>query len=205
MRSESWGSSGKIEERYTCALFLEVCWLSSCADSPLQERGRSVPRAQPPVPLSRIPSVSMRKTACSTPPSSWDTRSINSAIHTTATNTKLRPASSKLQPCDSIRATSLTSASKTTFRPPLPIRMSGMDMSPSGGVCGDTGTATLQSTNVHFHGLNVPPICHQDDVLTTIIQPGSPGFQYKMQDSTERASRTVLVPSARPRLHRVPG
>ena len=59
--------------------------------------------------------------------------------------------------------------------------MGGMDMTPTGAVCGDSGTATVQSTNVHFHGLNVPPICHQDDVLTTLIQPGSPGFQYKMQ------------------------
>jgi FtsP/CotA-like multicopper oxidase with cupredoxin domain len=60
--------------------------------------------------------------------------------------------------------------------------MSGMDMSaPAGQVCGDGGAATLQSTNVHFHGLNVPPTCHQDDVITTLIQPGSAGFQYKMQ------------------------
>jgi FtsP/CotA-like multicopper oxidase with cupredoxin domain len=62
--------------------------------------------------------------------------------------------------------------------------MSGMDMSAAGLACGDSGAATLQSTNVHFHGLNVPPICHQDDVLTTLIQPGSPGFQYKMQIPT---------------------
>jgi FtsP/CotA-like multicopper oxidase with cupredoxin domain len=56
--------------------------------------------------------------------------------------------------------------------------MSSMDMSSPPGACGDGGTATINSTNVHFHGLNVPPICHQDDVLTTLIQPGSPGFQY---------------------------
>src|SRR5499427_8206576 len=57
-----------------------------------------------------------------------------------------------------------------------------MDMAPANApVCGDTGTATVSSTNVHFHGLNVPPKCHQDDVITTLIQPGSPGFQYKMQ------------------------
>lgn len=63
--------------------------------------------------------------------------------------------------------------------------MSGMDMSSApGAICGDSGTATVQSTNVHFHGLNVPPVCHQDDVLTTLIQPGSPGFQYKMQIPT---------------------
>src|SRR5580692_4450326 len=47
--------------------------------------------------------------------------------------------------------------------------------------CGDGGAMTLESTNVHFHGLNVPPICHQDDVIDTLIQPGSPGFKYSMQ------------------------
>lgn len=73
---------------------------------------------------------------------------------------------------------------KDDIKTAVPDSMSGMDMSPAGTVCGDTGTATLQSTNVHFHGLNVPPICHQDDVLTTLIQPGSPGFQYKMQIPT---------------------
>ncbi len=58
----------------------------------------------------------------------------------------------------------------------------GMDMSaPTGATCGDSGAATLQSTNVHFHGLNIPPVCHQDDVLTTLIQPGTPGFQYTTQ------------------------
>jgi FtsP/CotA-like multicopper oxidase with cupredoxin domain len=50
-----------------------------------------------------------------------------------------------------------------------------------GKVCGDKGAETLDSTNVHFHGLNVPPICHQDDVINTLIQPGSPGFQYSIQ------------------------
>ncbi|MGB6678558.1 MAG: multicopper oxidase domain-containing protein, partial [Terriglobales bacterium] len=60
--------------------------------------------------------------------------------------------------------------------------MSGMDMDVSGApVCGDTGTPTLASTNVHFHGLNVPPVCHQDDVLTTLIQPNKPAFRFDMQ------------------------
>ena len=57
----------------------------------------------------------------------------------------------------------------------------GMDMSPLGKTCGDGGLATLSSTNVHFHGLNVPPICHQDDVLTTLIQPNTGPFEFKMQ------------------------
>jgi FtsP/CotA-like multicopper oxidase with cupredoxin domain len=57
----------------------------------------------------------------------------------------------------------------------------GMKMAaPAGKICGDTGPMTLQSTNVHFHGLNVSPNCHQDDVLTTLIQPGTPGFDFKI-------------------------
>ncbi len=37
------------------------------------------------------------------------------------------------------------------------------------------------STNIHFHGLNVPPICHQDEVINTIVNPGDPTFQYSIQ------------------------
>jgi FtsP/CotA-like multicopper oxidase with cupredoxin domain len=66
-----------------------------------------------------------------------------------------------------------------------PSAMSGMDMSSlPGTTCGDGGNATLQSTNVHFHGLNVPPICHQDDILNTLIQSGSPPFQFNIQIPT---------------------
>ena len=53
-----------------------------------------------------------------------------------------------------------------------------MHMASTGTVCGDTGAVTVNSTNVHFHGTNTPPICHQDDVIDTLIQPGTPGFQY---------------------------
>jgi FtsP/CotA-like multicopper oxidase with cupredoxin domain len=37
------------------------------------------------------------------------------------------------------------------------------------------------STNLHFHGLTVPPICHQDDVLRTSIQPGGSPFEYRFR------------------------
>jgi FtsP/CotA-like multicopper oxidase with cupredoxin domain len=40
---------------------------------------------------------------------------------------------------------------------------------------------TLNTTNIHFHGLNVPPICHQDDVINTLIQPSKTPFQYQIQ------------------------
>ncbi len=44
-----------------------------------------------------------------------------------------------------------------------------------------SGAMSLISTNLHFHGLTVPPICHQDDVLKTSIQPGEPAFEYKFR------------------------
>ena len=60
--------------------------------------------------------------------------------------------------------------------------MSGMDMSGAPGTtCGDTGNVTISSTNVHFHGMNIPPVCHQDNVITTLIQPGSKGFRYSFK------------------------
>ena len=44
-----------------------------------------------------------------------------------------------------------------------------------------SGAMTAVSTNLHFHGLTVPPVCHQDDVLKTSIQPGDPPFEYRFQ------------------------
>jgi FtsP/CotA-like multicopper oxidase with cupredoxin domain len=43
------------------------------------------------------------------------------------------------------------------------------------------GSMTSSSTNIHFHGMNIPPTCHQDDVIKTTIQPGDPVFQYNIQ------------------------
>jgi FtsP/CotA-like multicopper oxidase with cupredoxin domain len=40
---------------------------------------------------------------------------------------------------------------------------------------------TALSTNLHFHGTTVPPVCHQDDVLHTLIQPGDSPFEYRLR------------------------
>jgi FtsP/CotA-like multicopper oxidase with cupredoxin domain len=40
---------------------------------------------------------------------------------------------------------------------------------------------TVSSTNLHFHGLTIPPVCHQDDVLSTVIQPSSAPFEYRFR------------------------
>ncbi len=40
---------------------------------------------------------------------------------------------------------------------------------------------TASSTNLHFHGLMIPPVCHQDDVLHTVIGPSAAPFEYRFQ------------------------
>jgi len=42
-----------------------------------------------------------------------------------------------------------------------------------------SGLMSLTSTNLHFHGMTVPALCHQDEVLKTSIQPGDPAFEYR--------------------------
>ena len=44
-----------------------------------------------------------------------------------------------------------------------------------------SGVMSATSTNLHFHGLTVPPVCHQDDVLKTSIQPGDAPFEYRFR------------------------
>jgi FtsP/CotA-like multicopper oxidase with cupredoxin domain len=48
------------------------------------------------------------------------------------------------------------------------------------GSCGG-GMMDAWSTNLHFHGLSVPPVCHQDDVLKTAIAPNGAPFEYRFQ------------------------
>jgi FtsP/CotA-like multicopper oxidase with cupredoxin domain len=43
------------------------------------------------------------------------------------------------------------------------------------------GTMSAVATNMHFHGLTVPPLCHEDDVLKTSILPGDPPFEYRFR------------------------
>jgi FtsP/CotA-like multicopper oxidase with cupredoxin domain len=45
--------------------------------------------------------------------------------------------------------------------------------------CADN-VMTVMSTNIHFHGLNISPRCHSDDVIHTIVNPGE-SFRYKFR------------------------
>jgi FtsP/CotA-like multicopper oxidase with cupredoxin domain len=49
---------------------------------------------------------------------------------------------------------------------------------PGDGPCG-SGAMTPVATNLHFHGMTLPPVCHQDEVLKTSIQPEDPPFEYR--------------------------
>jgi FtsP/CotA-like multicopper oxidase with cupredoxin domain len=42
------------------------------------------------------------------------------------------------------------------------------------------GNMSATATNIHFHGMNVAPVCGQDEVVHTLIAPGQ-SFDYKVQ------------------------
>jgi FtsP/CotA-like multicopper oxidase with cupredoxin domain len=42
------------------------------------------------------------------------------------------------------------------------------------------GAMTASVSNIHFHGLNVSPTCHSDEVVNTLVQPGEE-FDYSVQ------------------------
>ncbi len=44
-----------------------------------------------------------------------------------------------------------------------------------------SGVMTITSANLHFHGLSIPALCHQDEVLQTSIQPNAPSFEYRFR------------------------
>lgn len=45
--------------------------------------------------------------------------------------------------------------------------------------CASVGMSAAD-TNLHFHGLMLPPLCHQDETLRTLVHPGDPPFEYRL-------------------------
>jgi FtsP/CotA-like multicopper oxidase with cupredoxin domain len=43
------------------------------------------------------------------------------------------------------------------------------------------GPMSASATNLHFHGLVIPAICHQDETLKTLIEPTDAPFEYRFQ------------------------
>ncbi len=55
-----------------------------------------------------------------------------------------------------------------------------LDMHSMPGQCAGA-QMNAAATNIHFHGLDVPPVCHEDDVLHTLIEPGGHSFEYRFR------------------------
>ncbi len=43
------------------------------------------------------------------------------------------------------------------------------------------GMMNAAATNLHFHGLAIPPVCHEDETLKTLVEPGDPPFEYRVE------------------------
>jgi FtsP/CotA-like multicopper oxidase with cupredoxin domain len=61
--------------------------------------------------------------------------------------------------------------------PPAPA--DEMEMEVSSGGCGPSAMMDASSVNMHYHGTNLAPVCHQDEVLTTILNSGD-SYQYRL-------------------------
>ncbi len=83
--------------------------------------------------------------------------------------TEPKPALSLAPNAQAIGKQTPGSAALCRARPPV-----------AGDPC-NSGAMTALSTNLHFHGLTVPAVCHQDDVLKTSIQPGDAPFEYRFK------------------------
>ena len=94
-------------------------------------------------------------------------------LHLTDRLTDLPTAVSGAQP--------LSGSATTAPPPPAPAMKITMEMQKDTGNPCTRGTMSDVATNMHFHGLTVPPICHQDDVLKTSILPGDPPFEYRFR------------------------
>jgi FtsP/CotA-like multicopper oxidase with cupredoxin domain len=55
------------------------------------------------------------------------------------------------------------------------------EMHMQGGVACTSGMMDAIATNLHFHGMTMPPVCHQDDVLKTSVMPGDAPFTYRFR------------------------
>ena len=71
----------------------------------------------------------------------------------------------------------LTAPPSTSSSPPMHVHGKGGS---HGDPC-SSGVMSPVSTNLHFHGLTIPPVCHQDDVMKTSVQPEDAPFEYRFR------------------------
>jgi len=54
-------------------------------------------------------------------------------------------------------------------------------MNGAGGCSGGLTMMMESATNLHFHGLSIPPVCHQDETVKTLIGPSNVPFEYRFR------------------------
>src|ERR1700678_2932373 len=59
--------------------------------------------------------------------------------------------------------------------------MPSMTHHESAGSCAGGGGVAGYAPNLHFHGLAIPPKCHQDEVLSTSVLPSDATYEYRVQ------------------------
>ena len=64
-----------------------------------------------------------------------------------------------------------------TPAPAAPAEMQMMKMAPDGAEACGSSMMDASSTNLHYHGTNLPPTCHQDEVIRTLVNAGE-SFTY---------------------------
>jgi FtsP/CotA-like multicopper oxidase with cupredoxin domain len=81
----------------------------------------------------------------------------------------------RVHPGDTLKIT-LKNAVPPSASPAMP----GMTMSSSTASACGAATMMASSTNIHYHGTNTPPVCHEDEVIYTLVNPGET-FQYDLK------------------------
>lgn len=80
--------------------------------------------------------------------------------------------------------TDLGASSSTAMAMPMPAdhkTLKPIKASASSTDACASGVMSATATNLHFHGLTIPPVCHQDEVLKTSIAAGSAPFEYRFR------------------------
>ncbi len=70
---------------------------------------------------------------------------------------------------------------KSRHAPNMPMPMGDPALAKKTGDYCMGGVVDATTTNIHFHGMNIPPLCHQDEVVYTVIPNGGAQFQYDTQ------------------------
>ena len=66
-----------------------------------------------------------------------------------------------------------------TLKNTLPASTDTHTMKMAGHASCTNNMMTSASANLHFHGLVIAPVCHQDDTLNTFVQPSDPPYEYR--------------------------